>query len=702
LCSTTVAQPLFGAAGPPPWALRDHLNLEAGDAALLYDVKTAEWRLNVKQRETPMVDLVGFEVELADGTSYSAADLGEAEYSRDPFDEEGKRGTRFGSTFPAKDGLVVVHGVTRFVDQPFVLMRLSVRNVGDVPIEVAALRPIVMGADCMAPMGPSAELWGWPLVWRGSAAVYSGTKAYTFALLHEPDAAFCLAMGAIPQGLAATEIVFTPDGAAWQGAVHCRFNPALVLEPGASLDADPVWLSYSLPEPDRACQYYAWVCRETLGIVEKPKALPALWTTAPEGCSANDLYAAAERWKGVPSPAVLVPNAWESPPGSLCGATPRFPRDMKRVAEALAALGAKPGLTLDGLLVGDVDKDCTALSIDGRRWADITNPKALKVLRDRVERVRAMGFQFLVLAPSAIPDEVLRHFGMTRMQADALAFRAMRDVAGDMPVLAGSATKLRAEPALWLEAAGACGALGINQVSIGAVGFDPVGARRVDEDLALALWLFSGPIECSGNPEKGFVTELASALRSPRIPGLPLGARHSAARIWHARGNDEDEHMRGDSLFVLPGAGAWRIEDLGVDLSGGRRLWQAEDGVFLDPASSVVTAGEKPRIYGITSALTRPMFLGTSTHGGCRNDDVDRLAWAETAKGGVLSGVLHARCSGPTTAYVAAPSGWSLRSGEVGSRAVKGRDASALITFEAPGGQPTPFRFEFERRQAME
>jgi len=502
-----------GAWAELPWALRDHLVFQSDAASVLYSVEDGRWRVDTAQAEA-VIDGVGFEVVRADGTTVTGLDLGKAALERAAFDRDGKAGDRFTCVFAPKDGLEVRHELITFHATPFLEIHVSVRNVGDAPVDLAVIRPVVLGPDAMKPLSAQATMRGWPARMRGRYTVFCRDAPHVFSVLSDPAAGLCLALGVLPQGRCRSGARFAPSGGRWLGAISCEFDPPLELPAGAILRADPVWLCYAVDDPAKAEDHYAWACRGDAERVVAPDA-SVCWATVADGAPAGELYDTARAWAGAAVRRALVPGTWEGRPGSMRGAEPHYPRDMKEVAARIEALDMTPGLTFDPLVIGKGDPAWSALSVDGSRWLNPSESAAREQGAKRVRRALDWGFRFLVLPPSSIPDEVLRHFGLTREHADRLAFDLVRAAAGDVPVLASSAAVLEGDAERWRAAAACVRAMAAYQVALGPVRFDTDGLTALEPGLAEALAAYDGPVELVGRPKARVRDEVVRQLAAP-------------------------------------------------------------------------------------------------------------------------------------------------------------------------------------------
>ncbi len=510
---TVLARKAQRPAAMVPWALRDHMTFSVGETSFLYSAENAEWRVEV-QNAPPVVDHAGFEIVVEGGDSLTGLALGKGKLERTPFKEESAKGSIFAVNFPPSNGLEVRHAIVSYRTNPFLRILLTVRNTGDAAVEIAAMRPVVMGAGSMTPLSRKMALKEWFVRERGGCAVFAGRGSALFAAFEDTSRPFCFALGVLPQGLAASDICFKPSNATWQGGVTSTFSPPIKLAPGATLTADEVWISYGMSEREQVVPHFARAYAQASGM---SAGMPRCWSTVPNDSSAEMLYRAARRWVAAGIRHVLVPGTWEGRPGSLTGATPRYPRNMGVVAKTIRDSNGIPGLTIDPLAAQRGEDDWSALAVDGSRWLNLSTPQGKREGTKRIEKILKWGYRFLVVQPSAIPDKVLRHFKMTRAQADRLAFDLVRATAKNMSVMPTSITTLSADADKWREVAESTSALHAYQATLGPTRFDTNGLAKVHKPLGDALCAAGCPIEFIGMPKRAVYGQLARLMAAPRV-----------------------------------------------------------------------------------------------------------------------------------------------------------------------------------------
>jgi hypothetical protein len=232
------------------------------------------------------------------------------------------------------------------------------------------------------------------------------------------------------------------------------------------------------------------------------EAVPAGWVTAPKDATLEELLRVAAAWSGNSIGHVLVPAGWQEKPGSLEGRAPAFPKDMRKVADAIVKLGMKPGITYDPLAAEETKGSWAVTAADGTRWLDLNQPEARDHLAKSVAKLVGMGYEFFVVGPSGIRDDVLQKFNVTRAQADLFALQALTEAAGGRAVMPSPALGLGPELAKWREAVNSTSVSQTYGTASGPLQVNTAGISSVSSDLATAIRDYPGPLEITGTPKK--------------------------------------------------------------------------------------------------------------------------------------------------------------------------------------------------------
>ncbi|MEA3366461.1 MAG: hypothetical protein U9Q79_12545 [Candidatus Hydrogenedentes bacterium] len=488
-----------------PWALREHyiFSFDTAKARCLYGSDNAEWSIEFDGIGT-FVDKARASITFGDGAELSLTEFDKAEADREHFDTSMGSGNHFCADFPQRDGIKVRHMMSVHNDYPFLIIRMDVTNVGEEPIEIRALSPAIFGSGCLK--NPSAKMENVirRVDMRGGFATFDRGAASSLALFRDPENERTIALGVLPLNIARSTINLDPYKGSWQGKIVSVFDPPVTLEPGKTLSADPVFMTFSVPKPEEVETYFTWT-RSNLPRPDMLPDAPRFWCTVNEDAGADALYASAAKWANAGVRHALVPAAWESRPGSLEGARPRYPKNIKTVADTLAGMQVIPGITVDPL-ASTKGGEAFAVTVGGQTWLNLTHAEGRAQAISNMREVVSWGFKFFVVPKSLIPDEALRTFNMTRTQADALALEVLAEAAGEMPVFPSAATTLTDNLEDWLEAAGCTSRLWEYHIAAGPVRLDTSGVRGLSEDVRTAMAFFGGPIELLGLPHR----ELAS------------------------------------------------------------------------------------------------------------------------------------------------------------------------------------------------
>lgn len=517
-----------------PWALRDHYSFSWGKATFVIDVQTAEWKVDLAGA-SPMIDHVEAEVLLEDGSTYRLSELGKAADERDKTSSPLGEGMRFRSIFRARDGLVLRYAVTRFTERPFLLLHMDAENQGSAPITLRALRPVVVAGNTSAALPASLRADTLPLTRRGGFPVLREDRRGNLMYAYLGTQGTGLGVGVLQAGEMDSTVSLAPSGGSWQGNIECRFDPPLRLEPGVRVQADPVWVAFGMEDVSMVRQLYSWVLSTDAGSSRRLD-LPPAWFTVANGESAEALYGAARRWAGTNILHALVPRGWEGRPGSLKGASPFYPQDLRQVAKELRARGLKPGITVEPLLAGGGKNPWTARSKDGVQWLNPLDKRARSHGIDRMKKVAGWGFEFIVVAPSAIPDSVLLHFNATRAQADSAAFEIAAAAAGDLPVLPASGLELHGKVPAWDRVGGATKWFDEYGLNAGPVRFNVDGLDAISPALRDAVAAFSGPVEIIGQPGTKVRRQISALFPLPVANALEVQAKKSTQRGGRSTG----------------------------------------------------------------------------------------------------------------------------------------------------------------------
>lgn len=548
-----------------PWALRDHYAFRIGAATFHYAVDSGRWDI-VAGDYGPIIRNAGFHATLEDGTVVSGAPGIDGLSRRERFSNALGDGASFDVELPASGGLRLRHRVATYKRWPFMTIHVALGNEGSAPVSVRSISPVVLeqGAPGGARPGLTSSLR--KVARRGPFLVYDKAGGATAVFIADMANGVAVALGMIPQSVARSRLDIRPSGSGSAGEAVCVFDPPARLAPGEWLEADPVFVSFGLPEPERVDSLYASAYHALTGPGIGVRKLDA-WVAVSEETSPERVYELVKPWRGGPVRHVLLPEAWEEHAGR------------EEVVKELKRMGMTPGLIIDPL--GALKRRARAAvdSDDGRRWLDLANPKARGECEARMRGLEKAGFGFVVLRSSAAPDSVLRRLGMTRDEADRIALETIAETGRGLAVVPSAVSALDENVDAWLEAAASLGSLQAHALPCGPVRFDVSKTPPFTESLKAALVLYGGPIEFTGNPDRKTLRDLAKLFPRLRIAGFPVDAACRAPKLWLAApgGAADGPDAAADMALVFSGPPQVGHAGLRARLALCKSVWYAQE-----------------------------------------------------------------------------------------------------------------------------
>lgn len=675
-----------GATSPPeklPWSLREHYTFSNGPLRLDYAVDNAEWRLRLFDEDDAVTRLnpdvvvrdVGFLIELGDGRllTHDALGLGgETRFEREPGTVEHLGPcVHYTLYFVPQDGIQVRHRLTMLRQWNFFLLTIAIENIGEAPIDITRINSAIFGPGAIAGLTDNATVSKRNATYRGGYPVFSKDGPATKIRFYDPARDVSMAFGLLPTGPAFSSLEIQPGGGAWQGRIESSFAPGITVLPGNTLESTPVWLIFGTA-PAVIDAQYAWVLSDMCKQASN-RHMPRAWVSIPdtEGLTALRSEAANAMQAGIVH--ALIPGNWEGRPGSFEGGAPRYPRNIGDAARTLRDVGVAPGITVDPLLGQSGSAAWTAQSIDGQTWVNLSAPGGREFAVNRMRRIVEMGFEFIVIEQSHIPDEVLRNFGMTRAWADNLAFDVAREAVCDTPVsvLPASAGRLGLNRDAWLEAASAVCRQADFRIAAAPLRLQLGNATAIDDETLSALRFWRGPIEFITAPQRAVHNDLAALLRQRPLSVRPQDASNRSPLVWLARVNAPSIGYMGANIISFTGAGPLALAD--IETFGGEEvpvlIWRPEGGRVTALTDGLISPASRFTTHGLLGNATQPVFAGIAQDITLGLERVRRINWDDERR--VLSGQIDGPLAAPAVAFFHVPAPMRPLAARVGTRQVR-------------------------------
>ena len=312
-----------------PWALRDHyvFSFDENRAQFLYATDNAEWTIQFEGLGE-FIEKARASITLGDDTVIPLADLDKGAADRERADTPMGGCSDFRSDFPERNGLKVLHRVSVQNEYPFLVVRMEVTNAGQTPLEIKKMSPAIFGPGCMKNVSGKMESAIRRLDMRAGYAAFDRTAKSSLAFFRDPANDRTIALGVVPLNIARSGINLEPFEGTWQGEIASVYDPPVRLEPGASLAADPVFITFSVPKPEDVETYFT-------GCAANSPAPPRCGRpgsgTVEDDAGAGPCTRAGKCRRGVKH--ALVPGTWRS---GRWKERPRYPKSIQSVAAALA------------------------------------------------------------------------------------------------------------------------------------------------------------------------------------------------------------------------------------------------------------------------------------------------------------------------------------------------------------------------------
>ncbi|MBX7257923.1 MAG: hypothetical protein K1Y02_16290 [Candidatus Hydrogenedentes bacterium] len=562
-----------------PWNLRDKYDFDFPNAKIIYGADNAQWSLEVPGIGT-LFDRLHTKVTLGDGKVIDVNAFGPGTTTRDKVTTIFGEGRDFSVELPDKEGIHVRHSLTINKASPFHAFHVKITNTSQAPIEISKITVMDVPPGSLAGLSADTEVHMRRLRSLGLSPVFDPQAAPMIMMIQDRAKGFFCAIGTVPAGKGTTGINLQVHSGTWQGDVSTAFEPAVRLDPGETIESDPVWISLSIPQPSELDRQFAYMCS---GLSQPPSAaeVPPAWVTLGDGDSLDDLRRVVSAWKESGVRHVLVPSGWEGVPGSLEGASPRFPKNMANVASEFRGQEWQPGITVDPLAVQGGDSAWTATSTDGQRWLNPLHEKGFEYGVEQMKKVAGWGYTFIVVEPSLIPNEVLKAFKLSRAHAESLAYAMVAKAAPSVPVLQKSRATLGPELDGWLSAAAATARMREFNVPVGAVRLDASKVDSLPADTLTAMAFCGAPIELTGSPTRTLQNQCSRIFPKAYLWPKPVDASAPTPKLWIVEINKNKDTVPSVATVSFPGARALDASDPQPEATDGRIVWATDSASFL-------------------------------------------------------------------------------------------------------------------------
>ena len=404
------AAPKPAAVEKPIWTYRAHYQFTGNNLMLDVAEDNGEWR--IYQTEQDIIgDPLGFEIELADGTKITNAQVKNATASRETT-EDGRlgAGTKYESVFQPVNGLEITQRVMKYNERPFLTVRFLLKNVGQTPIAVKRIAPISVAPGVLTGFKPDTEMQAFGMCNRGGLAAGDANHAPLVTRFSDKQRNAIFSVGILPNGIGDGASVFRKEGDSWAGSAAVSYDPPKAIAPGETFPGGAACLGFNSKTTDGSDMFYLWAY--TMGL-RKAAIIdgPSSWVTTAPGQDLDKLKEAARTWskRGVRHALLRA------------GSNVEF----EQAAKDFKSTGVKLGLEIDPLDAADADGDWVIAGPDGRKWLDPRAEGAKEWLKKRTAKLKGAGCTFVVVAETQAPAELFTKLGLPRDEVVHLAVDAI-------------------------------------------------------------------------------------------------------------------------------------------------------------------------------------------------------------------------------------------------------------------------------------
>jgi hypothetical protein len=223
---------------------------------------------------------------------------------------------------------------------------------------------------------------------------------------------------------------------------------------------------------------------------------------------------------------------------------------MKSAVGDLASAGLEVGVLIDPL-ASKGEGAGTAKSADGLTWLNPVAPEAKEALAAKIKTLKDWDAAFVVVDYSAIPDETLVGFGVTRAEAQNLAYKALREAADPLPVFPSSVSSVTDGLDAWLDASSSVARMAVYGMTPGPLCCTLSDGSKITPELMMAAQFWPGPIEFRGTLSNKIEGDVRKMLAMERLAAHPLDAGLDAPRTWRYQRHDEAGAVVEDRTMVV-------------------------------------------------------------------------------------------------------------------------------------------------------
>ncbi len=654
-----------------PWVLRHRYTFSWEDMGIDFDEMSGDWHIyyTVPDNYSEMTVMEGYgpSIQLKTGEEISYEVLGNAVTDREGVESVFGHATHFTAVFPAKNGIVLQQRATSFKQCSFVLFTTLITNNGTNPINISKVKPLqfppIAGLITRLPnekvIRPIANIDGnWTWVTDEESQILEVTTNRGQKIVF----AVC------PQGKSRSKITVSGDGDNWTGGVECEYIPPITIAPGETLESDPVLVSFS-NDAYKLHSTYIWAISSLSPSYSKPgieKPIKGWISVDPQKVNIGTLSKIAGISGNAGINAVLIPDGWEQPPGSLKGDAKKYARDMKSIIDQLKNSGSmKVGLTLNPWAVPAGTENSIPVSNE-YAFVKFNSTCGIEVAKKRWEKVLSWNPDFII-CDIQVPDEVLEQMNSTYTEAMFYGIKELSNFFNNIPVYSKVSSRIINSEQELNQFCSIAGSLGGYSTGIAPVKINNQILNNSNFLLNTFLQSFPGPAVWLGDINSDIIKKMVQLNLRTKVKFSPVDANKKEPFIWYFRSYATQDGFENSLIYVSKNVEPFPVSILKT-INGEYAFWDYTDERYIKE-DEIIKSNPDEKFIGLIKKADKLSVVGVKTSTQSGLEFINSSKWDSEKK--KLEVTLKESLPTPATIYICKPDAYKINKLLVDGKIIK-------------------------------
>jgi len=638
-----------------PWVLRHRYTFSWEDMGIDFDEMNGDWHIFYTTPdnyiENTVIEGYGPSFQLKSGEEITAESFGNAITDRVSVDSVFGPAIHFTATYPSKNDLLIQQRATSFKQRSFVLFSTLITNKGTNPVSISKIKPIIFPPIAgLITRLPNEKILR-PVANIGGYWTYASNEESQILEIVTATKGQKIIFAVSPQGKACSKFSISGEGDNWTGAVECEYFPPIVLKPGETIESDPVFVSFS-NDAYKLLTTSTWVLSNlspspSKVSIEKP--IRGWLVGDPSKMSLDNLLKITKYSSNIGLNAILIPDGWEQPQGSLS-------RDMKPIIDQLKNHGAtKVGLTINPWIV-PVGNEYSVPVSNEYAFSKFNTPEGLSVAQKRWKKILSWNPDFLV-CNIGTSDEVLEQLNTTRTETLYIGMKELANFFQNIPVYPMYSDRFINSEQELFRFCTIVGAMASFNSGIGPVKVDNQILNTKNFFTNTLLQSFPGPLVWLGefkNPD--ITSKMVQFAKNTKTVFVPLDSDKKEPNVWHLRSYSNHDSFSNSVVYISKDAQPLSpvlLKSINPEVM----LWDFNSEKFIADNETIQNNSEQ-KFIGIVAKTEVPSIIGVKTSNLCGMEVISSTKWDSEKKR--MEILLKESVNLPGTLYLYKPEALSL------------------------------------------